>query len=393
MNYSLVVFGGGTSGIAAAYIASKYGIKTLLVEKSDVLGGAITQGLVVPCMNLDTSGINQEFVSALIDYAKKYNAQHTYSDGNRYWFNPEILKIVFDKMLSDVNCDVLFSVYPSKISYSKNFSVSLLHKMLSLHIETDYIVDATSNAEIFRLLNCKFQNKNEQVQQPTLRFILSNIDISTFADWLLKFDLDRNVTTVEYSKDQIYLSTAYTWSKDKNWALRPIFNEAVKDGILKDDDTAYFQVFSIPNMPASLAFNCPRILIDGDILNPFVYSGALKQGRERIYRIYNFCKKYFPGFKNSFISHISDYLGVRESVRVKGQYTLTSEDIINNKSFDNVAFTSNYPIDIHSRDNENDKLLFTNHTYKIPLEAIKSADYSNLYAVLILWLNLQSEHN
>ena len=45
MKYDLIVFGGGTSGVASAYIASKNGLRTLLVEKTDTLGGAITQGL------------------------------------------------------------------------------------------------------------------------------------------------------------------------------------------------------------------------------------------------------------------------------------------------------------------------------------------------------------
>ena len=57
MKYDLLIAGGGTSGVAAAYIASKLGIKTLLVEKSDVLGGAITQGLVVPVMKLNSENI------------------------------------------------------------------------------------------------------------------------------------------------------------------------------------------------------------------------------------------------------------------------------------------------------------------------------------------------
>jgi len=94
MKYDLVIIGGGTSGVACSYIASKLGLKTLLVEKTDVLGGAITQGLVIPVMKLNSNNINVDFYNELINYSTKYNAQITYSDGNSGWFNPELLKIV-----------------------------------------------------------------------------------------------------------------------------------------------------------------------------------------------------------------------------------------------------------------------------------------------------------
>ena len=386
MKYDLVVVGGGTSGISSAYIAAKHGLNTLLIEKSDVLGGSITQSLVVPSMKVDTKNINTEFFNDLKDFADKYSARHTYIDGNEAWFNPELLKIVFDDMLSAVNCQVLFSTEPVSVSYSdidNSFYLSLCHKILSLYIESKYIIDATSNGKIFQLLNCDFQEKSENFQTPTLRFILSGIDIKKFSNWLADYDKDRTVTTVDDKGSQIYMSTAYTWDINKNWALRPIFNDAIKNNDLEYEDSAYFQVFSIPNMPDSLGFNCPRILIDDDvdILDPFVYSRALKQGRARIYRLYNFCKKYFTGFENSYISHISDMLGVRESYRVKGKYTFTKDDIINPKNFDNIAFACDYPIDIHSNKENKDKLEYVKQTYFIPIDALISEKYDNLYAI------------
>ncbi len=384
MKYDLTIFGGGTAGVAAAYIAAKYGLKTLLVEKSDVLGGSITQGLVIPCMKVDTQKINTEFFSNLTIFMDKYNARITYSDGNQGWFNFELLKIALDDMLSSVNCDVLFSCEPLEINISNNlnnFICKLNHKLLSLYIDSNYIVDATANGKIFQLLNLDFQNKFEISQTPTLRFMLSNIDMKTFTDWILEVDKDRNITTVCKIESEIYMSTAYTWDKSKNWALRPIFNKAVECGDLEYNDTAYFQVFSVPKMYGTLAFNCPRIHIkdNEDMLNPFVYSKALKQGRERIYRLFNFCKKYLPGFENAYISNISDMLGIRESYRIKGKYTYTKDDIIQGKKFDNIAFACDYPIDIHSNSNKNDKLEYVKRTYYVPIEVLISEKYDNLY--------------
>ena len=105
------------------------------------------------------------------------------------------------------------------------------------------------------------------------------------------------------------------------------------------------------------------------------------QARQRILRLANFCKKYFTGFENSFISHIADTFGVRESNRVKCKYTVTKDDIINPKKFDNIAFAGDYPIDIHSNKNNKDKLEFVKKTYFVPIEALISEKYDNLYAV------------
>ncbi|MBQ4123766.1 FAD-dependent oxidoreductase [bacterium] len=386
MKYDLVVFGGGTSGVASAYIAAKHGLNTLLVEKLDVLGGAITQGLVVPSMKTNTQNINTEFFNDLKTFADKYQARHTYIDGNDAWFNPELLKIVLDDMLSSVKCAVLFSSEPIDCKYDKfedTFTCKLNHKILSLYIETKYIIDATSCGKIFQLLNCNFQNSDEKIQNPGIRFILSGIDTIKFATWLENFDTDRNVTTVEYLKDRAYLSTAYTWDTNKKWALAPLFKSAIDDNTLKHTDTAYFQLFSVAQTPDSIAFNCPRIILEEDENpnDPFVYSRALKQGRERIYRLFNFAKKYLTGFENSYISHIADVLGVRESYRVKCKTTMTKEDVLSGNKPENTALSSNYPIDIHSNKQNSDNLDFTNNNYYLPLEALISEKYDNLYAV------------
>ncbi len=384
MKYDLIVFGAGTSGIACAYTASKLGIKTLLAEYSDVAGGTITQGLVTPSMNVNTEGINTDFIADLRHFADKYSARHTYSDGNKDWYNPELLKIVFDNMLQSVNCDVLYGVYPLNISSNNScFKVNLDSKMLSLYIESNYIVDATANGKIFKILNSDFQKKNKFHQAPSLRFILSGINIKKFADWLEEYDKDRSVTTIERTEKQIYLSTACTWDKNREWALRPLFDEAVINNDLEYEDTAYFQVFSMPSMPDALNFNCPRIFLgqNEDIENPFVYSKALIQGRKRVYRLYNFCKKYLSGFENSYISHISDMLGIRESNRVKCKYTFVKDDIVSPKNFNENVLACDYPIDIHSNKESNDKLLSVKNTYYLPLDALISNKYENLYGI------------
>ena len=53
-SYDVIVCGGGVAGVAAAVTAAKYGCSVLLLEKSNILGGLATLGLInlfVPMCN------------------------------------------------------------------------------------------------------------------------------------------------------------------------------------------------------------------------------------------------------------------------------------------------------------------------------------------------------
>ena len=397
--YDIIVIGGGTAGCAAAYIAGKSGLKTLLIERSIHVGGTITSGLVVPVMKSGENQINTDFYNDLISELKKVGGQVTYQD-NRGWFNPELLKIVLDKIMKDAHVDVLFNTYVKNAKIISNYIKSIeINKLilssynvtihtnnilqdsnckLSEYIEAKYYIDTTGNCEFSKLINCEFLENNNEFQPMSLRFIMSGINLETFGDWLLEIDSDRNVTTVECIEGLTHLSTAYTWDSDRQWALAPYFDKAVSQGDLKDSDRNYFQVFSIAGMPDSLAFNCPRIV---ENLNPNItedVSKALIQAREAILRLSNFCKKYFPGFENAFISNIADSIGVRVSNRICGKYIYTIDDLKSGKRFDNPAVISNYPVDVHSKDKDSSTLQVTGE-YQLPIEALMSKDYDNLF--------------
>ncbi len=383
MKYDLVVIGGGTAGCAAAYTAGKLGLKTLLLEKNIHLGGSITSGLVVPAMKSSDNQINTEFFNILISEMSALGGQTTYQD-NPGWFNPELMKIALDNLMQKANVDVQFGVAELGAATSGNTieSVSYIPDLLSVYnntiqsnvdglsvsIDTRYIVDATGNCDFGKILNCNFLEKKSEVQPTSLRFIMGGIDLEVFSKWLLDFDPDRNVTTVEEIEGKIHLSTAYTWDEGKNWALAPIFNAAVEEGCLKSADCNYFQIFTIPGMPNSIAFNCPRLL----------KSTSLAEARASIYRLSKFCRNYLPGFENSYISNIADMLGVRVSRRIKGKYIYTLDDILSGKKFENPVVIANYPIDVHSS-KKNYSTLKPVQDYQLPIEALMSADYDNLF--------------
>lgn len=391
--YDVIVVGGGTAGCAAAYNAGILGLKTLLIEKSIHLGGTITSALVVPAMKSGEHQINTDFYNALIKELHSIGGQATYQD-NPGWFNPELTKIALDTLMSKANVEVFFdthirdvilenkkikSIVISKEMLSVyNDKIEIQNKELSVSIEAKYVIDATGNCEIGKLCGCEFLEEKHENQPVSLRFMMGGVDVPHFAVWLKNYDPDRNVTTVEDVNGFIHLSTAYTWDKDKKWALAPLFDDAVKKGILKDHDRNYFQVFTVAGMPSTIAFNCPRIIDYTETLEVANMSKALQLARKNIFRLANFCRIYFPGFENSYISNIADMLGVRVSRRIKGKYIYTINDVKSGKTFAHPVVVSNYPVDVHSEKKDASTLEVV-QDYTLPLESLMSADIDNLF--------------
>jgi len=75
-------------------------------------------------------------------------------------------------------------------------------------------------------------------------------------------------------------------------------------------------------------------------------SNAILNGRDENFRLYEIVKNHFPGFENSRILRIADNIGIRETNRIKGVYTLTVEDLIENKKFDDTIAISSYGWDL-----------------------------------------------
>ena len=395
MQYDVVVVGGGTAGCAAAYMSGKLGLKTLLIEKNIHLGGTITSGLVIPVMMSGNNQINTEFRAELINELRELGGQTTYND-NPAWFNPELTKIALDNLMRRANVEVFFDTHIialkienrkiKRIKLSKEIlSVStdeldMDNKKLSVSIGAKYIIDATGNCEIGKISNCQFLEKDKEFQPVTLRFMMGGIDLNVFADWLEEYDTDRNVTTVVRTNGHVHLSTAYTWDKDRKWALEPLFKDAVKKKILKRYDTNYFQIFTVPGMRGTIAFNCPRIIDYNNSLEIKSISKALILARQNIYRYLQFCREYFPGFEKAYISNIADMLGVRVSRRIKGKYIYTIDDIREGRKFEHPVVISNYPVDVHSN-KKNSSTLKAYKEYQLPLESLMSADIDNLFVV------------
>lgn len=122
VNYDVAVIGGGIAGVAAALQAARSGKKTVLVEKTILLGGLATSGLVYIYLPLCdgnghqvTFGICEELIRKSIQYGpgdipanwrQKTNARE--EERFRCIFSPASFMLALDEAVQEAGIDVWF---------------------------------------------------------------------------------------------------------------------------------------------------------------------------------------------------------------------------------------------------------------------------------------------
>mgnify|MGYP000843899008 FL=1 len=376
-HWDVIVVGGGTAGSIAGIAAAREGAKTLIVEDNGFLGGSATASLVTPLMSnhvegkpLNT-GIGLEVMERLSqsgDCGAIYN--------NLGYFNWEMLKFTLEEMYLEANGELLYHThFAAPIMEGKQIKgIIVENKSGRLALLGTVIIDASGDGDVAHLAGAPIEAGDEdgKNQAMSLRFSVANIDINKFADFLSTLD--------GYKQDIRFLHTAHV--NGKRYSITPLFEKAYAEGVLKEDDGDYFQIFGVPGRPNELGFNCPRISNKTDGTNIDHLTNAQIEGRVRIKRLLNFMKKFFPGFENSYIGAVASMVGIRESRRVRGEYYLTESDYYEAKKFPDAIARNRYPIDVHSH-KKGGGVKFQSHIpeneyHEIPYRALVPLEVENL---------------
>jgi hypothetical protein len=83
----------------------------------------------------------------------------------------------------------------------------------------------------------------------------------------------------------------------------------------------------ITTLPGVMATNMVRLAIP-DPTNIIELSKAEILGRRQALEYFRFMKDFLPGYENSVFLNFSTQIGVRETRRIIGEYTLTKEDVL-----------------------------------------------------------------
>lgn len=335
-------------------------MRTLVVEQLGFLGGTQTGALVTPMMPNQIDGIS---LNAGIDAEinRRMNEMHesgVWKDGNCGWFNPEALKHLLERMNLDAGAELLyFTICEDVIVDDRRVKgIVVANKAGRGAILAKCTVDCSGDADVaFRAgVPCESGEDGSGTTQPlSVRFQLGNIDLKRFGDFLKSLG-KHDVMETAAGSDVPLIHTAMVWGK--GWTLEPLFRQAVNDGVLRESDGNYFQVFSMAGRPGEMAFNCPRIVDDIDGTNPFHLTNAVITSREITQRYLNFCKKYLPGFEHAYLVMTAPLVGVRESRRIRGEYRMTVDDVLGGKKFADAICRNCYPLDIHRKKEEEGKI-------------------------------------
>ncbi|QFP76621.1 FAD-dependent oxidoreductase [Deinococcus sp. AJ005] len=386
--WDVIVAGGGTAGAIAGIAAARAGARVLVIEALGSLGGTGTNAWVTPLMRNVSAGenLNRGLTDELKARMLARGDGAVDPGGNDNWFNPEGMKFVLEQMLLEAGGEVLYHthiVQPllSDGEKARQIESLVIHNKGGLQaLSAAVFIDATGDADLATRSGVPFHagDENGIHQAMSLRFTLAGVDTARLCAFLN--------SNGQGQTGENFMHFWMVWGK--NSTLEPLFRAAVTDGVLLERDGDYFQGFSIPGRPGEISFNCPRIRADlHDGANPWQLSAAQVDGREAIDRLTAFCRQFLPGCETAFIGVVAPMVGVRESRRIVGEYTLTLDDILDCARFPDSICRNHYPVDIHSvkggakllHERDGTAPYFAKDAYhEIPFRAIVPVGISNL---------------
>jgi hypothetical protein len=199
-------------------------------------------------------------------------------------------------------------------------------------------IDATADAHVAFAAGCALQQGDERgrVQPASLMFRLSHVDLGALAAYVRTHpgQMRTSLKAHERSTETI---TAVAGLYDL-WAAAQTAGIDIPREVVS---------FFVSPYPDEVTVNMTRV-VDIDPLDPDDLTRAEIEARGQAMRLVAFFRERVPGFAKARIAATATQIGVRESRRIVGEYTLTGADILEQRTFDDAVARSAYPIDIHN---------------------------------------------
>lgn len=146
--YDLLVYGGTSGGVMAAYTAKKQGLSVLLVEPGRHLGGLSSGGLGAT----DTGGRQEAIIGLAKDFYARIGAYYG-KEQPVYRFEPHVAETIFNHYINEAEVDVWYSrrVFSVGVDGTKIVSVELespTDPETRLSVNASYFIDASYEGDL-----------------------------------------------------------------------------------------------------------------------------------------------------------------------------------------------------------------------------------------------------
>jgi hypothetical protein len=372
----VLVVGGGPSGITAAMAAAEDGLRVMLVESRSFVGGNMTIGLPILGFlgqkgNQIIKGLPQKLIDRLA--ARQAASEHRPCPLHMSLtlVEPESVKTVALEMLTESGVEVLFYTFCAGVVMEGDELKGIIveSKAGREAIMAKVIIDCSGDADVaYRSgVPCEYGNEQGGVQPPTLMFCLGGVDTEK-----LRLSVAQEPRT--YLTDFI---PAEYFGQNNQFVLvgmRNLVKQAQADGLTLTTERT---ILITGLRKGEVWVNMTRVNgVNGTDPGSLTYGEI--EGRKQIYDIQRYLIEYVPGFENAYFLKTAPFLGIRETRRIDGLYTMTREDIMSCRHFDDAIAVASYPLDIHHPQGGGCTLEWCGDCYDIPYRSLVPQKIKNL---------------
>jgi hypothetical protein len=362
----VVVCGGGTAGIAAAYCAARHGAEVILLERWPSLGGMATNALVNIWHTSDRTkqvifGVVQEAIEQAGGFLHRY--PHFPQRPETHWFDPEGMRVIFWRMLQQAGVRAIcnLTAVESVVEQGRMRAVLVDTKSGRRAVCGKIFIDATGDGDVAANAGVPYafgRPSDGRVQGMTMMFCLTGADP----------DRTRN-----HPADAARVFQQMQQARDRGEF--PRFNEGAARHYLRSG------LNQVPHNMVPAAGNP----LDEDQL-----TRLSMQAREDVYQIVDFWRSEMPGFEQARVTHMGFGLGVRETRRIEGLKTLDGTMVVQAAKQPDAIGHGFWMIDIHDpegsgyttwTDQQTELMPPMGESYHIPLGMCLNAAIANLAVV------------
>jgi hypothetical protein len=379
-DYDVLVVGGGNAGCAAALASARNGQRTLLVERYGFLGGTATASMVGPWMTFHSGGqqivggIAQEIVTRLKEMGASPGHIPDTSDyvSTITPFDPEVHKALLFDMMSEARVRLLLHAWFTDALCDGDRVIGAVFETVGGRrtYRARVVIDATADAYVAASAGVDTQkgDKRGRVQPASLMFRMSHVDLEKTAAYVRTHPSQMRTSLKAHERKAQRLTAVA--------GLYEIWQSAQRGGL---DVPRELVSFFVSPYPDEVTINMTRVT-DIDPLDPDDLTRAEIEARRQAMQIARFFCERVPGFENARIAATATQIGVRESRRIVGRYTLTREDVLEARDFPDAVARSAYPIDIHnpSGSGTTTHRLAPGASYAIPYRCLVPAEREGL---------------